>query len=63
MKIRLGLILAIFTFMVGCAPGYYAEKSAYPAGSPAIREMGKGYENPETSSEQEDRIWSEESGR
>jgi hypothetical protein len=61
MKTWFWLLLAILTLMVGCAPGYSGP--AYQEETPAYREMGKGYENPESAGEREERIWSEESGR
>lgn len=62
MKIWLGLLLTILSFMAGCAPGYYAQRPAYPAETTTYRETGM-FQNPETSSEQENRIWREEAGR
>ena len=55
--------LDLVMLTVGCAPGYSAKKPAYPEETPAFREMGKGYQNPETGGEREGRIWREESGR
>jgi hypothetical protein len=62
MKTWLGLLLTILSFMVGCAPGYYAQRAAYPAETPNYQSTGM-FQNPETGSERENRIWSEESGR
>jgi hypothetical protein len=56
-------ILTFLAFMAGCAPGYYEPRPAYP-GVAATQEMtGMTFENPETSAQEEMRIWSEESGR
>jgi hypothetical protein len=63
MKTRFWLLLAMFTLMAGCAPGYSAQKPAYSAEAPAYRDTGMWHQNPETESERELRIWREESGR
>jgi hypothetical protein len=62
MKTWLGLLLTVSTFMVGCASGDYASRPAYPAVTTTYRDTGM-FQNPETSTERENRIWSEESGR
>jgi hypothetical protein len=63
MKTWFWLLLAILTLMVGCAPGYDAKKPAYPTEAPTYQETGKWRQNPETDSERDNRIWSEESRR
>ena len=63
MKTWFWLLLAIFTLMVGCAPGNSANKQSYPADAPAYGETGMWHQNPETGAEQQMRIWREESGR
>jgi hypothetical protein len=63
MKTWFGLLLAIVTLTVGCAPGYSAKKPAYPEETPAYRETGMLHQNPETGAEGGMRIWREESGR
>ena len=62
MKTWLGLLLTVGTLMAGCAPGYYAQRGAYPAVTTTYRDTGM-FQNPETGTERENRIWSEESGR
>jgi len=62
-KTWFGLLLTVGTLMVGCTSGDYARGPAYPEGPPAYRETGMWYQNPETGSEQGNRIWREESGR
>ena len=63
MKTWLWLLLAIFTLMVGCAPGYYAKRPASPEETPTYGETGMWHQNPETGAERQMRIWREESGR
>jgi hypothetical protein len=60
MKIWIWLLL-IWTLLLGCAPGYYPKGPAYQPEAPAL--TGMSFKNPETSQEQESRIWREESGR
>jgi hypothetical protein len=62
LRLWLGLVLIILAVMVGCAPGYYAKSPAYPAETRTYRDTGM-LQNPETDSEQDNRIWREESGR
>ena len=63
MKTWLGLLLTVGTLMVGCASGDYARRPAYPAETSHLSRYGDVHQNPETSSEQGNRIWREESGR
>ncbi len=63
MKTWLGLLLTILAFLVGCAPGYHAPKPAYPEETPSYQDTGMLHQNPETDSERDMRIWSEESRR
>jgi hypothetical protein len=63
MKTRFGPLAAILTLIVGCAPGYYEKRPAYPEEAPAVQWTGMGYENPETGAERDMRMWREESGR
>ena len=63
MKTWLGLLLTVGTFMVGCASGDYASRPAYRERPPASGDTRMWYQNPETNSEQANRIWREESGR
>ena len=63
MKTRFWFLVAILTLMVGCAPGYYAKRPAYPEETPAYRDTGMLHQNPETDSERDSRIWREESSR
>ncbi len=63
MKTWFWLLLAMLTLMVGCASGYAAKKSANPAEAPAFQDTRMWQQNPETESEQQQRIWREESGR
>ncbi|MEW6657278.1 MAG: hypothetical protein AB1424_01330 [Thermodesulfobacteriota bacterium] len=61
MKNRLWLILFMMAFGAGCAPGYYAPKSAYQP--PSYWEGKAWYQNPETEEEWRMRIWRMDSGR
>ena len=61
MQTRLWLFLITLTFMGGCAPGYYATGPAYQTPTPTL--SGMTFQNPETQSEYDLRIWREESGR
>jgi hypothetical protein len=61
MKTWLGLLLTVGMFVVGCAAGDYARRPAYEP--PASGDTRMWHQNPETSSEQDNRIWREESGR
>ncbi|MFA5111265.1 MAG: hypothetical protein WC443_07675 [Desulfobaccales bacterium] len=61
MKTWLWLILTGLTLMGGCASGYYATGPAYQAPTPSL--SGMTFQNPETQSEEDMRIWREESGR
>ena len=63
MKTWLGLLLTILAFMAGCAPGYSNKKPASPEETPTYRETGMLYQNPETDSERDSRIWREDSAR
>ena len=63
MKIWLGLLLTVGTFMFGCASGDYASRPAYGERPPASGDTRIWHQNPETDSEQANRIWREESGR
>jgi hypothetical protein len=63
MKNRLGLLLTILVFVVGCAPGYSAQRPAYPEETPTYQGRSMSFQNPETDSERDMRIWSEESRR
>jgi hypothetical protein len=64
MKIRLWLILSMMFLSAGCAPGYYAARPAYPEiGADRTRWGSGSWQNPETDSEQQMRIWRMESGR
>ena len=62
MKTWFALLLTVGTFMVGCAVGDYARRPAYPAETSTYRETGM-FQNPESDSERDSRIWREESGR
>jgi len=62
MKTWLGLLLTILAFMIGCAPGYNAQRAPYPAETTTYRDT-RMWQNSETSTERDNRIWSEESGR
>jgi hypothetical protein len=63
MKTWLGLLLTVGTFMVGCAVGDYARRPDYGERPPASEDTRMWHQNPETDSEQTNRIWSAESGR
>ena len=63
MKTWLGLLLTVGTLMVGCASGDYSRRPAYGEGPAASGDTRMWHQNPETSSEQDNRIWREESGR
>jgi hypothetical protein len=63
MKTWFGLLLTVSTFMVGCASGDYAGRSAYGERPPAFQDSGMYYQNPESDAAQANRIWREESGR
>jgi hypothetical protein len=58
MKTWLALLLTVGTFMVGCAAGDYARRSDYVE-RPADTRVW--HQNPETSADQANRIWSMES--
>ena len=53
MRIWLGLLLTVLTFMAGCAPGYSAPRAARPEETPTYRDTGMLHQNPETDAEQE----------
>jgi hypothetical protein len=58
MKNRSWLVLAMLAFTMGCARGYSDQRPAY-------REPGatmNWYQNPETESEYQMRLWSEDAG-
>lgn len=57
MKTWCWLLLAMLTFPVGCAPGYYEPKLIYRPEGPVWNV------NPESDYEQNMRIWREEAGR
>ena len=63
MKTRFWFLVAILTLVIGCAPGYSAGKPGQALQPPTYEESWQGYQNPETNSEQANRIWREESGR
>jgi hypothetical protein len=64
MNIRLWLILSMMVLIAGCAPGYYAARPAYPEVEAARTRWESGsWQNPETESEEQMRIWRMESGR
>jgi hypothetical protein len=63
MKTWLGLPLTILAFLVGCAPGYHNPRPAYPEETSTYQDTGMLHQNPETDSERDMRIWSEESRR
>jgi len=54
-----GLVLTVgHALWVGCASGDYAKKDRLTRKDvPLIGRWGRGIKNPETSSEQENRIW------
>jgi hypothetical protein len=56
MKIWVCLFLTILTLAVGCAPGYYDRRPAYPAAGATMNWV----QNPETEEEYQMRLWSEE---
>jgi hypothetical protein len=63
MKTSLGLLLTILVLLAGCAPGYYAKGPAYQEAASAPAMTGMWFQNPETESQEETRIWHEEAGR
>ena len=62
MKTWFWLLLTVVMLTVGCASGYSAQRSAYPAETTTYRDTGM-FQNPETDSERDSRIGREESGR
>ena len=58
MKTRLWRVLAILTLTRGCAQGYSDQRPAYREPGATMR----WYQNPETESEYQMRLWSEEAG-
>jgi hypothetical protein len=57
------LVVIVLALLPACAPGYSAPKPAYPAPAPAFQGTEGWFQNQETESQQESRIWREESGR
>jgi hypothetical protein len=63
MQTWFGLLLIVGTLMVGCASGDYARRPANRESPPASGDTKMWHQNPEISSEQDNRIWRQESGR
>jgi hypothetical protein len=60
MKIVIGMLLAILILLAGCAQGYYSQGPPYQE-EETTHLIKSPFTNPETSEEESQRIWREES--